>query len=63
MLSLGWRSSPTTDHHVAPRAFQVGLICLQNKSGPWPSRYIVTHKHGAVSDLSCYITMYLQNAG
>ena len=26
VLSLGWHRSPTADHHVAPRAFQVELI-------------------------------------
>ena len=43
---------------------QVGLIySLQNKRGTWPSGYIMTRMHSAVSDLSCYIIIYLQNVG
>ena len=43
---------------------QVGLIySLQNKRGTWPSGYITTRMHSAISHLSCYIMMYLQNMG
>ena len=33
-------------------------IYLQNKSSPWPSEYLLTCMHIAISDLSCYITMW-----
>ena len=38
-------------------------VCLQSKSGLWPSRYTMTRMCSAVSELSCYITVYLQNVG
>ena len=44
-------------HGFSGRAY----IYLQSKSGLWPSEYILTHMHSAISDLSCYTTMYLQN--
>ena len=55
-------ADPTDGHNVATREFSGGVyICLQNKSDPWPSGYIMTGMHNAISHLSCYITMYLQN--
>ena len=44
-------------HSFSGRAY----IYLQSKSGLWPSRYIFIHMCSAISDLSCYTTMYLQN--
>ena len=38
-------------------------LYLQKKSGLWLRGYIVTCMHSAISDLSYYITMYLQNKG
>ena len=44
------------------RVFSGGAYtCLQSKSGPWLSGYIVRDMRGALSELSCHVTVYLQN--
>lgn len=60
---LSWLTQRTQPYRSL-RDFSGGTyVSLQNKSGPWPSGYIMTCMRGALSYLSCYMTMYLQNLG
>ena len=38
-------------------------ICLQIKSSPWPSEYLVMRVHGAISEFSCYVIIVCKTWG
>ena len=45
------------------KGFPGGIyICLQNKSSPWPSEYLVTHKHRAISDSQLFSHAVVSNS-